>query len=468
MRDTATVLLATADPMLDWQIGQAMGGRAVVLAAETAADCLAQIGDYLSGVLLLSPALAPAPGALAHLVSEIRARQPALEPVVLAEAGQPMGPEFDHVRQILLLYETGRAGQWVVAWLTGAPPPTQGPPISQQLNSLSGMGPVEPDFSPAPNLQQMLPKAAYAAPPAQVPTDSPEPVRSPLPSRQVPRVPDTQPPRPVWGTAQPRILRQKVVAFWGGKGGTGRSTMVTSVADLLCRIPGVRICTVDLNPHSSSLATLLRKETERNSWWLLGETLRTGQLTAQAVRESLVPITPQWSLLSSPAGSEQWCGFMTPDVVAGLIDALRTDFDYILLDLPAGRTPAGDTALAVAQIVVLVVSAFFPDVVDTVRTLEQALADGFLTKERCRLVLSQWIDSGELPASDVAACLELPVSGVVPLAPAVALAAARTGRPVTQLASPEAKPLIEALGGISRLIADVGAERPQKRGWFGR
>jgi len=264
------------------------------------------------------------------------------------------------------------------------------------------------------------------------------------------------------------VLLQRVVAFWGGKPGTGRSTLLVAVSDLISRMPGVRVCSVDLNPQNSSLAPLLQKESEPNSWWRLGEALLEANLTPQAVRESLITIRPGWSLLSGPAGSDQWCALLTGRVVADLVALLRAEFDYILLDLPAGRGPVADAGFAHAQQVILTVSAFFPDVVDTARQFQQLLADGIASRDRCSLVLCPWIESADLPSADVGACLGLPVSATVPLVPALAMAAARTGRPITQWGSAEARSYTQAAAAIAALITGRSIERPQRRIWFGR
>lgn len=263
------------------------------------------------------------------------------------------------------------------------------------------------------------------------------------------------------------MLRQRVVAFWGGKPGTGRSTLLVAVSDLIGRMAGVRVCSVDLNPFNSSLAALVRKEAEPNSWWRLGEALLEGGLTPQAVRESLITVRPGWSLLSGPSGSEQWCALLTARVVADLISLLRADFDYILLDLPACRGPVVDAAFAHAQQILLTVSAFFPDVVDTARQFQQLVADGLASRERCSLVLAPWIDSPELPAADVGACMGLAVAATVPLAPGPAMAAARTGRPITQLGMAEAQKYAEAAAAVASLITGRNVPRPRRRSWFG-
>lgn len=449
MRKRVKLFVAASDPLLAAQLNQIKDVTVLNPGCELPADCLEQVTTSESDAVLLSPALAPWPGAVTSVVQELRNRLPQAAIAIACNPGQIAPADVQGLQNagavLLPGYEYLQAH--VEAWLRGeAPhltpvpqqPPTGGYPIKTLPVIRQESEPQSPRMAP-PLLQRAAPESA----------GPPQSKRSPVP-------------------APPQILRQKIVAFWGGKAGGGRSTLVTAAADVISQIPGVRVCTVDLNPYGSSLAALLQKESEPNSWASIGPAVMYGALTSQAVREGIVPVSPQWGMVTSPAGSEQWCGMLTDPVIAHLLDILRADYDYILLDLPAGRTPSGDAGLAAAQQVLLVVSAFFPDVVDTTRIFEQALSDGIVARERCQLVLSPWADSAELPAGDVSRCLGLPVSAKVPLCPIGALTAARKGSPVTRLGGTDAKPLADAAQAVARLIADATAAHPQRRSWFGR
>ncbi len=414
MRKPNSLLIATGDPLLDADAAKVSGVSIIPSTCETPDECLQQIRLRSPQALLTSPALAPVASTLEALIRNALAQSQQIAVGVLTFDQQLTPAEISQLQfaGAALITVRGNVTEAVASWL------------------------------------REIPKSTTSAPFVEAPA-------SPLPPGVLPAAPTSQ-----------HVMRQKVVTFWGGKGGAGRSTLLVAVADKLSQIPGVRVCTVDLHPTNSSLAALAGKDGQPGSWVPIGEDLMSGDLTKQTVARALVPINSQWAMLTGPAGSDQWTGLLTDDLVTGLVEILRTDFEFILLDVPHGRTPVGEAALALSQQVMVVVSAFYPDVADTARALERAVSDGLLARDRCRLVLSQWADSRELPAADVGALIQLPVSATVPLAPSVALAAARTGTPVTRLGSPESRAMAEAVTAVAELISEAPVGRPGRRTWF--
>jgi len=271
------------------------------------------------------------------------------------------------------------------------------------------------------------------------------------------------------------VLRQQVVALWGGKPGAGRSTIAVALGDLLSRAGNLQVCTVDLNPYNSSLAPLLGREQEVSSWFHLAEALARGlPLPGDGLRW----IRPNWALVSGPDGRPEWLAQMTPEAIAWLVDGLRSQFDYIILDPEARPGPLREAAARLAQLVLVTVTGDYPDVLDTARAYEAGLEQGVLDGSRCRLVLSRWLESPHLSTGEVADCFGLPVSLVLPLNPEVVLHAVGQGLPVTQVAAKGAEPLQQALDKLVGIVAPAvatvapGGSRPglgsQLRDWFGR
>jgi len=271
------------------------------------------------------------------------------------------------------------------------------------------------------------------------------------------------------------VLRQQVITFWGGKPGAGRSTLAIALGDLLARAGELRVCIVDLNPFNSSLAPLLGKEQEVSSWFHLSEALAQGQpFPVDALRW----IRPNWALVSGPDGRAEWLSQLTPEAVAWLVQGLRTQFDYIILDPEARPGPVSESAARLAQLVLVTVSPDYPDVLDSARAFEAGLEQGWLDRGRCRLLLSRWLESPHLAMGEVGDCFGLPVSLTVPLAPEAVLHASGQGVPVTQVSVRSAEPLQQPLGQLVGLVASPvaaaaaaapkGGLSSQWRGWLRR
>lgn len=272
-----------------------------------------------------------------------------------------------------------------------------------------------------------------------------------------------------------RVVRQQVIAFWGGKPGAGRSTLALGLADLLARSGDLRVCTVDLNPYNSSLAPLLGREQEVSSWVHAAEAMARGQPLPE---DGLHWIRPNWALVSGPDGRPDLVTQVTPEAIAWLVDGLRSQFDYIILDPEARPGPIRDSAARLAQLVLVTVTCDYPDVLDTARGFEAAVAQGALSRDRCRLVLSRWLDTPYLTKAEVADCFGLPVAATVPLSPEAALHAGGGGQPVTRLTDSGAARLTQALeqllGVVAPALAAAGAERARSgpaspwMGWLSR
>ncbi|HLN61319.1 MAG TPA: hypothetical protein VK464_07155, partial [Symbiobacteriaceae bacterium] len=333
--------------------------------------------------------------------------------------------------------------------------------------------------------QPVRTEAPAAAPPAV----DPPPIRAAAP--QAPPAPRTVPGHSASaGTsrlaATPRarsaapvapvvsVLRQQVVALWGGKPGAGRSTLALALSDLISQVGAVKVCTVDLNPANSSLAPLLGKDQELPSWVHLAEGLAQGRLN---LTEGLRWVRSNWAIISGAGGRDEWSALLTPANLGLLVDGLRSQFDYIILDTEARAGALSDAALRLAQTALLVVSPDYPDVVDSAKAFQGAVERGAIDRTRSRLVLNRWIDTQHLPADVVAECFELPVSVRIPCSYEAVISAAGQGVPVTQLEHPGAKVLLPAFRTVVQLVAGqlghtATAERSSLgaslRGLFGR
>jgi MinD-like ATPase involved in chromosome partitioning or flagellar assembly len=266
------------------------------------------------------------------------------------------------------------------------------------------------------------------------------------------------------------VLRQQIVTLWGGKPGAGRSTIAVAVSHLLARLSTVRVCTVDLNPYNSSLAVLVGKEKEASSWFHLAAGLQRG---AFPLAEALRWVQPNWAVLTGPDGNEEWIGLLDEGAICDLVDSLRSQFDYIILDAEARPGQISDTALRLAQTVLVVVSADIADVFDTTRSFQTAVDRGLVDRQRCRLVCNKWLETAHLRSEDLSASLGLAVGARIPLGAQAVLEAAGQGVPVTKLGTAEAQPVSQGMAAAAGLIAETLAAtgnggRSPLRSWFGR
>jgi Mrp family chromosome partitioning ATPase len=445
-----TALACTGDPLLNRMLAGCRSIELRISHCESVAEALKEARELSPAILFTSPALGdvtPLAGLkgvrLCHLVEQ--SGQPAPDGIPTL-VGEPITPEM------------------VDAWVRRPVDPP---------------APAVPPPPPLPRAGSAAPQVAppHAAPPHAAPSQIISPQATPFqaaPHRasSSPRVAPQRPapPRPAPPRPALSVLRQQVIAFWGGKPGAGRSTLAVALADLLSRAGSIRVCAVDLNPFNSSLAALVGKEQEASSWLLLSEALVSGR---PFPADSLRWVRKNWAVITGPDGRAEWTGLMTRETVAWIVDSLRAQFDYIILDPEVRPGPIAETAVRLAQTVLLTVSPDYPDVLDTARAFEAALAEGWLDRGRCRLLLNRWVESSHLPAADVSDCFSLPVSLTVPASPETAAHASSRGVPITGLELPAA--LAQAFRPLVGLVAEpLVAAAPERRSiaqvadWFRR
>jgi len=312
--------------------------------------------------------------------------------------------------------------------------------------------------------QRMLGEAAGLQPAPKKPTAG---FKVPAISEQTPKQPANPPATgpvlpPAVSHGPVSVLRQRIVALWGGKPGSGRSTLAVGLSDLLSQLGGVKVCTVDLNPYNSSLAVLTGKEQEVPSWVNLAEGLGRG---GPNLSEALRWVKPNWAVLTGTDGRPDWLELLQEPTLHWLIAELRNQFDYILLDLDTRRGALTDAALRCAQTVMVVVSPDYPDVLDTHRAIGTAADRHVLDRGRCRLILNRWVETPSLSAGTVSEFLGLPLGARIPAAPEAVIEAATQGMPVTRLTTPGAKAVTQGMTQAMHFVAEaVAGPAPARTG----
>jgi pilus assembly protein CpaE len=145
-----------------------------------------------------------------------------------------------------------------------------------------------------------------------------------------------------------------VLALAGSKGGVGTSTIAVHTA-LEAAAAGRRTCLVDLDLQSGDLATLLNITHRRDITDLIG---LVGEISAQTLDDVLFRHSSGLQVLLAPREGERG-EEITEAVGRSVIGALKSRFDVVVLDVGSVLTPAGASAVEIADRAVLVAT---PDV----------------------------------------------------------------------------------------------------------
>lgn len=140
--------------------------------------------------------------------------------------------------------------------------------------------------------------------------------------------------------------RGQVIAFYGGKGGAGRSLVASTLAQTLQLDSSSSVLLVDLNLQYGGLETFLDVEHERS---LFDLTPVLKELNDNHIR-NVTAIEPksQMEVLLSPRDAEV-AERITEEHVQRLLRTSRLYYDYILVDLPTEMNPVTYSALEEAD-----------------------------------------------------------------------------------------------------------------------
>ncbi|WP_044642236.1 septum site-determining protein MinD [Risungbinella massiliensis] len=152
------------------------------------------------------------------------------------------------------------------------------------------------------------------------------------------------------------------ITVTSGKGGVGKSTTVASVGLGLAQL-GFKVCLVDTDIGLRKLDLMLGLE-NRIVYDLVDVIEGNSKLRQALVRHKEYP-----ELALLPAAQTRYKEEVSPAQVKLLVNELRKEFDYIIIDSPAGIEGGFRNAIAAADRAILIVNPEIPSVRDSDRVI---------------------------------------------------------------------------------------------------
>lgn len=204
-------------------------------------------------------------------------------------------------------------------------------------------------------------------------------------------------------------MSAKVVTVTSGKGGVGKTTVAANVGAALAST-GKKVVCIDADIGLRNLDVVMGLE-NRIVYDLVDVVEGRCRIRQAMIRDKRLP-----ELYLIPAAQTRDKSAVSPSDMVRLADELRNDFDWILIDSPAGIERGFRNAVAPADIVVVVTNPEVSAVRDADRIIGLVEAE---EKGPARLVLNrikpEMVARGDmLTVSDVLELLAIDLLGLVP------------------------------------------------------
>lgn len=219
-------------------------------------------------------------------------------------------------------------------------------------------------------------------------------------------------------------MASRVVTITSGKGGVGKTTVTANLGVALARL-GKRVVTIDADIGLRNLDVVMGLE-NRIVYDLVDVVEGRCRLRQALIRDKRLE-----TLFLLPAAQTRDKTAVTPNDMVRLCDQLRLQYDFVLLDSPAGIEQGYRNAVAPADEVLVITNPEVSAVRDADRVIGLVEAEG---KGPARLIINRLdpnlVQRGDmLTTADVVEILAIDVLGIVPEDQAILISTNR-GQPV--------------------------------------
>jgi pilus assembly protein CpaE len=239
---------------------------------------------------------------------------------------------------------------------------------------------------------------------------------------------------------KPTVVTNRTVAFFSLRGGSGVTTLAVNIAVVLAMSRKTQICLADFNPMAGHAGLMLNLRPHSHIFNVLPDSTQASSF--EQVKQHLTPHQTGVQLLASPlmtAGN-----FYTYNA-KGLVEALRSQFAFNVIDLPHYLSPSHLELLPLLSKLVLILSPGLPSLQSAVSAIKYLTQNKF-QPEKIAVVLNKNTPVPGVSTETIEKTIRLPIVVEIPFDPAIP-AAANTGQPLVLL-----YPKSEAAAAIARLV----------------
>lgn len=223
-------------------------------------------------------------------------------------------------------------------------------------------------------------------------------------------------------TNEGKKVRSKVISFFGGKGGTGKTTLAINTAARLAKL-GKHVMLIDLDLEFGDVTIALDIDTKDSIVDLVQD--REG-ITIENINRFAVDHRTGMNVLCAPK-SPELAEFVTAQHIEKIIDIMRPYYEYIILDLPSSFNDVSIVACENSEEIYLVYNT-------EILSLRNArvcysILDQLHQRDKIRFVLNK-DEKGLIREKDFYEMFQIPMFATIPMDTKAARAAVNKGTPL--------------------------------------
>lgn len=258
--------------------------------------------------------------------------------------------------------------------------------------------------------------------------------------------------------SQPINKKGKVIAFVGSKGGSGATFLACNLAHILAETSKSKVALIDLNLQFGDAVLFVNDHVPSNTLADVAKNIR--RLDASLLSSSMVPVTPNFSVLAAPEDAES-AQDVKPEHIDVLIKLTTTQYDFVVIDIGRTLNATAVKALDHADIVFVVLQETLPFIRDSKRLLHAFHSLGY-AKEKIKIILNRHEKGGDIRLSDVEIALGMKVFKTIPNSYQAVSASVNQGVPIMEIAKNDV--VTKALQEVSQNL--VEGAKAKKSGWL--
>lgn len=242
----------------------------------------------------------------------------------------------------------------------------------------------------------------------------------------------------------------RAIVITSGKGGVGKTTATANLGTALAQL-GVSVVLIDADIGLRNLDVVMGLE-NRIVFHVVD--VLQGRCTAQ---KALIKDRRLDNLYLLPASQSDDKNTITPEQMKELVTQLTAEYDFVLIDCPAGIEQGFRNAVAGADEAIVVATPEVSSIRDADRVVGLLAAQGTPTRLIVNRISPQMVKRGDmLSQADVIEILALDLLGAVPLDEEI-VSSTNKGMPAALGSNPKS-PATRAFLEISRRLAGVEVE----------